>query len=163
MSDSVTFELGDFRFEAPKSFSPHMLVLVGPAHEAKPVRLATQTKPVAFRANLTATPGEHPLAPDETLDSYVAEQVAGLAALSAFTQIERRPVPRDAGTAVLQHHRFANQEGMQIEQLQLYAEYGGRVLVLTATHLAGDPFDSMRDSFEHMLLSVELGGPPSKA
>jgi hypothetical protein len=150
------FNLGRCVVRLPDAFKHHTTMFVGPVEEAETVRLALIKKRVPFRPNLVIT-GSAASLPPEGLRAYVESQIAALLPLKGFRQIGREDVRCNDGTSgVLQHHAFDNEDGVNVEQYQLYVRLDDRALIATTTHLAGEPFKRYQDTFKDILMNISL-------
>jgi hypothetical protein len=147
--------LGDCRLALEPEFLHHTSSFIGPLEE-RALPMAGGRRPITFRPNVVVMRAADSVAPSE-LSTWVESQLSGLASMPGFKQLGREPAKCADGTpAVLQHHAFEN-DGVLVEQLQLYAVFGQATVVATATHLAGEPFAAWRQRFTQMLRT--LRGP----
>lgn len=156
----VAYGLGAFSIDLESAFQHHTTTFVGPREEGESVHLAVIKKKVLFRPNLVITGSDAPLT---DLTAYVEEQIAALRAVRGFRQLGREGVTlADGAAGILQHHAFDNENGIHVEQYQVYVRQADRALIATATHLAGAPFSRWEARFKVALLGLRAGQPPER-
>src|SRR5688572_4822244 len=122
-----TLDLGDFRFSADEGFGVHTVVLRGP--ESSPVMVAGRA--ATFRPTVVIARSERPLADQAELEAFAEASVSVLRKLPGFQQVSRDLLVIPAGNpAALQRHRFQDEHGLKVEQLQLYVAQRGPALVI---------------------------------
>ncbi|MCC7382715.1 MAG: hypothetical protein IT384_12845 [Deltaproteobacteria bacterium] len=155
-----TLELGDFKISVEDSFGVHTLVLRGPDVAAGVV----SGKSAQFRPTLVVARSERPIKDKAELEIFADVSVSLLKPIPGFREISRKTLATPAGNpAVLQRHRFLNEHGLEVEQLQLYVHQKGPALVLTATELAGESFSAHEESLRAMMMSVVEKTPAPSA
>jgi hypothetical protein len=150
------FKLGRFSVNLPELFEHHTTTFVGPKEDAETVRLAILKKQVTFRPNLVITRSAESIAPNG-LAAYVDAQIGALSPLKGFRQLGRENVSCRAGAqGIMQHHAFDNNDGINIEQYQLYLQLDDYALIATTSHLAGASFERYRAQFRDILLGLAI-------
>jgi hypothetical protein len=145
-----TFDFGDFRMQIDGGFGVHTVVLRGPDSAAGVVA----GRPAQFRATLVIARSERPLKHKAELESFADVSVNLLKQQPGFKQISRETIQLPSKSqGVLQRHRFKNEHGLEVEQLQLYLLQKGPALIITATDLAAT-FAEHRENLLAMLLST---------
>lgn len=133
--------------EAPADWTLSSIALVGPMGAS-----ASTT----FQQNLFVTMER--VEPEATAQSYLEQQLAGLAAAG----IERTEVSApealvlaDGRPAVLYEQIIVGHAGDRVRQMQLIFIKDSIAHTAIASHLDGEPFEAVRGEIRSMLLSFE--------
>lgn len=146
-----TLDLGDLRFSIDDSFGLHTLVLRG----TKSTEIEIDGRPASFRSTLVVARTERPLKDKKELEMYAEASARQLQAKADFKEVSRKPMKLPKGNpAILQRHKFKDEHGLLVEQLQLFALQKGPAVVLTATELSGPSFNAREKALTAMFLSL---------
>jgi hypothetical protein len=144
--------LRDFRLEVPPGLDFYQAIYLGEPEEAEGVKLAVLKTKLTFRPNIVVSVGK--MSGEDTADplaEFVDEQLAILKKAPHHRLLERRALPGPRAS-VLIRQSLRGAEGVGVEQFQLYlAAEGNRVVIVTATHLAGRNFEKYEATFLGMI------------
>lgn len=149
--------LGRHQLNLDDEYVLHSATFMGSTDNAAVVVVEAdeEKQELLFRPNVVITPTEDHV-PADKFQAYVAAQIDSLkASVKNFKHIGTETVQcADGSTGVLQRHTFDSPNNVMVEQLQLYRAQGEQTAIITATHLAGEPFDDSEPAFRKMMLSL---------
>ncbi|MBK8010030.1 MAG: hypothetical protein IPK13_01665 [Deltaproteobacteria bacterium] len=148
-----TITLGDIALTAGDEFRVQSAILRGADVDMGIV----DGRPAVFCPTVSITRTGSPLRNNSELMLLVDASVDLLKNRSGFVQVSRDPTTTSSGApAILQHHRFKQEDQIEIEQQQLFVlpRSGAEALILTATGLPGQRWAARRDGLRRVLLSI---------
>lgn len=145
--------IGDLQLEAPPEYSVKMVIVTAPAKpqmQAGSKRFLQAERP--YVRNIVV--GREDVAEGTSLQQYAERQMEIMAAqMPGFRKVKASTITIGGVECPLIEGQGAGPEGMLLSTLTTYVPAAGVVFTLSATHLAGIPFQDTRPEYVKMFES----------
>jgi hypothetical protein len=149
-----SIQLNHFSLSTPDDWNIASLIMVGPADEQEEAPGVPGGK---FQQNVVVVSEE--VEEGETLMKYVQKQTSKLEQQNALHKKPQKMEQVDLGSgreSVLFEHVVKGPNGELVRQMQLLTLKERRLHALITSHLDGLPFETHKEKFRKMLLSVRF-------
>src|SRR5690606_22461327 len=150
------FKLGGLGFEAPNEYRARMIVITAPQKEAPKTGHMVVKQQSTFARNVVVACED--VAEGVTLEEYAAKQVAVLKqTLPGFKLLAEGTATAGGARCPMIEAQSTGPEGRLLNSMTVYALHGRTAYTLSASNLAGPPYQDCKKEYLAIIESFRFG------
>jgi hypothetical protein len=149
-------KLGPISLETPDDYMPRMFVMTAPEAEKPKMGMMVTKQAQTFARNITV--GTEAVDEGTTSDGYAEAQLAAMkAGMMGFQLLKKSTVNIAGKDCPLYEIQSAGPEGRLLQALTAYFVHGKTAFTLTASQMAGLPFNEVKKEYLAIFASAKSG------